>query len=152
FTARQWQTVPASAEAPASDALALKPSSLQKIEVRRFREADDKAHLGGALAIAGGSAASPLSGLAAVHLSVPNYESYHLERTGDAWVMEGNWPTRAAEVAHLIEVLTTLKSRFEPIRTEGDGADLHGTDRPAVEVTVETTDKTKHVLKFSDRT
>src|SRR5262249_32907088 len=43
-------------------------------------------------------------------------------------------------------------SRFEPIRTEGDGADLHGTDRPAVEVTVETTDKTKHVLKFSDRT
>src|SRR5271165_7475300 len=42
-----------------------------------------------------------------------------LTRTRDgSWVMPGNWPTRTAEVRHLLDTLAGLRSRFAPIAVD----------------------------------
>src|SRR5262249_25435075 len=38
-----------------------------------------------------------------------------LFRTGTAWNLPGEWPTRKPEVAELIDLITGLRSRFEPV-------------------------------------
>src|SRR5262245_52819364 len=50
-------------------------------------------------------------------------ETTVIERAKDgSWVMPGNWPTRAGEVNKLVEMLTSLRSRFEaePMAAERD--------------------------------
>ncbi len=56
--------------------------------------------------------------------------------TADTWVMPGNWPTRPAEVHHLIDLLTGIRSRFSPIPLAQDGAKKYGLDAPDVTVIV----------------
>jgi hypothetical protein len=75
-----------------------------------------------------------------------------LHRAADgAWVMPGNWPTRPAEVQHLVDLLTNLRSRFDPYPMADDEERAeYGLDRPAVTVTVHTTGG-KHVLAFAEK-
>src|SRR5438067_2187891 len=47
-----------------------------------------------------------------------------LVREGKAWSLPGGWPTRGPEVQELIDLLTGLDSRFDPIPV-GGGTDLH---------------------------
>jgi hypothetical protein len=67
-----------------------------------------------------------------------------------SWVMPGNWPTRPAEVQHLLETLAGLRSRFAPIPVEAE-ADWkqYGLDKPAVTVGVKTA-AAEHRLAFAD--
>jgi hypothetical protein len=43
-----------------------------------------------------------------------------LVREGKTWSLPGGWPTRGPEVQELVDLLTGLDSRFEPIRISGD--------------------------------
>jgi hypothetical protein len=73
-----------------------------------------------------------------------------LTRAADgSWVMPGNWPTRAAEVQHLLDTLGGLRSRFAPIPVEEDGWKQYGLDRPAVTVHVKGSGG-EHRLAFAD--
>ncbi|HJT76336.1 MAG TPA: DUF4340 domain-containing protein, partial [Gemmataceae bacterium] len=66
-----------------------------------------------------------------------------LERGGDStWSLPGNWPTRQAEVKGLVDRLTGLRSRFDPIPVTAD-TDLkpYGLAEPAVTVTLGTGEK-----------
>jgi hypothetical protein len=62
-----------------------------------------------------------------------------LMRERGVWSLPGNWPTRAAEVNQLAELLGGLRSRFEPLPL-GDDADLdrYGLTKPAATVKLET--------------
>lgn len=141
------QPVSASAQTPGFD---LSAASLQKIEIRRLEIIDDRVR-SAAVALVARPFANPLASLpAAWHVQI-DLEPIRLERAGDVWVMPGNWPTRPNEVARLVELLTALKSRFEPITPDGNNPDEYGTDKPAVVVTVKTRDNEEHVLSFGDR-
>jgi hypothetical protein len=62
-----------------------------------------------------------------------------LERTGLEWSLPGKWPTRKPEVEALIQLLTSLRSRFEPIpvhATEPAELKKYGLDKPAVSVVI----------------
>src|SRR5262245_10004948 len=41
-------------------------------------------------------------------------DNVRLERQGNNWNLPGDWPTRSAEVSDLVNVLTSLQSRFAP--------------------------------------
>ncbi len=49
-----------------------------------------------------------------------NGNTVELVREGKAWNLPGGWPTRGPEVQELIDVLTGLDSRFEPIPVGGN--------------------------------
>jgi hypothetical protein len=51
-------------------------------------------------------------------------QTVELVREGKAWSLPGGWPTRGPEVQELIDKLTGLDSRFDPIPV-GTGSDLH---------------------------
>jgi hypothetical protein len=62
-----------------------------------------------------------------------------LERTGLDWSLPGKWPTRKPEVEALIQLLTSLRSRFEPIpfqATEPAELKKYGLEKPAVSVVI----------------
>jgi hypothetical protein len=71
-----------------------------------------------------------------------------LVREGKAWNLPGGWPTRGPEVTELVDLLTGLDSRFEPISAGGD-SDLtpYGLDKKqkpiAVTLTVALSDPGK---------
>ena len=62
-----------------------------------------------------------------------------LVRKGKAWNLPGGWPTRGPEVQELVDLMTGLDSRFEPISV-GSNSDLtpYGLDKKqkSVEVTL----------------
>jgi hypothetical protein len=73
-----------------------------------------------------------------------------LTRTpGGDWVMPGNWPTKTPEVKQLIERLTNLESRFEPLPGGKDDLKKYGLDKPAVTVSLRTNER-KYTLAFAD--
>jgi hypothetical protein len=75
-----------------------------------------------------------------------------LTRTADgSWVMPGNWPTRSAEVRHLLDTLAGLRSRFAPIAADDNALDEYGLKKPAVTVVLKTTGG-EHRLAFADAT
>src|SRR3954471_10740893 len=69
---------------------------------------------------------------------------------GGAWSLPGQWPTRQEEVRSLVDLLTRLHSRFEPIPVGAD-ADLkkYGLEPPALTVLLET-GKRKYTLAFGE--
>ena len=74
-----------------------------------------------------------------------------LDRASGGWVMPGNWPTRPSQVRQLVELLTGLRSRFDPLPLSDDADRAkYGMDRPSVTVTLHTTDG-KHVLAFAEK-
>jgi hypothetical protein len=75
-----------------------------------------------------------------------------LDRKADgSWGMPGNWPIRETEVKGLIDLLTGLRSRFEPEALGGEkDLEKYGLDRPAVTVRLTTGDK-EHTLAFGEK-
>src|SRR5207244_537710 len=83
---------------------------LKRIEVRR------KAPVVGAVAIVAQAGKHPLPALAGAYVLEVGTDVTALDRAaGDTWVMPGNWPTRPTEVRQLVDLLSSLRSRFEPI-------------------------------------
>jgi len=67
------------------------------------------------------------------------------------WSLPGNWPVRRHEVEALVELLTNLRSRFQPqpIHTDKD-LQAFGLEQPAVTVTIRTADE-EHTLAFGEQ-
>jgi hypothetical protein len=73
-----------------------------------------------------------------------------LERTSGEWTSPGKWPTRKLEVHSLVQVLTTLRSRYLPITlTDRTALKNFGLDRPELVVSVRTNGK-DHRLLFGE--
>jgi hypothetical protein len=68
---------------------------------------------------------------------------------GTTWVMPGNWPTRAAEVRGLVDLLVHLHSRFQPEAMTDTTRQKTGLDKPAVTVVLNSVSAT-HTLKFAE--
>jgi hypothetical protein len=63
-----------------------------------------------------------------------------LVRDGNAWSLPGGWPTRRPEVQELVDLLTGLESRFEPIPvSEGEDLTQYGLDKSQKPITVTVT-------------
>jgi hypothetical protein len=67
------------------------------------------------------------------------------------WGLPGNWPIRRVEVEDLVNVLTSLRSRFQPQPIHND-QDLQafGLDRPAITITIRTEGE-EHTLAFGEQ-
>src|SRR5262245_1037011 len=53
--------------------------------------------------------------LTRIEITPPGGDTFVFTKTGDVWSQPGNWPLRATEVNELVEVLRTLRTRFQPI-------------------------------------
>jgi hypothetical protein len=75
-----------------------------------------------------------------------------LDRKADGtWGMPGNWPIREAEVAGLLDLLSGLRSRFEPEALSGEKKlEDYGLDHPAVTVKLTTSGK-EHALALGEK-
>lgn len=74
-----------------------------------------------------------------------------IHKKDSQWSLPGNWPIRRREVESLVELLTRLRSRFQP-RPVHDDKDLQtfGLDQPAVTVTIRTRGE-EHTLTFGEQ-
>lgn len=60
-----------------------------------------------------------------IDLTPPGEPTLTLTRAADGnWNQNGNWPVRQGEVHTLVNTLTSLRTRFIPIRLEGEAANL----------------------------
>lgn len=73
-----------------------------------------------------------------------------LERAGGVWSLPGGWPTRRPQVEQLVELLTSLRSRFLPIPLKDGDLKEHGLDSAAVVVRVDLGDRA-HALAFGEK-
>ncbi len=74
-----------------------------------------------------------------LRVTAPGQPPLVLTRNADGtWSQPGNWPVRDAEVAALVNTLTTLRSRFAAVPLAKDAPDLaaYGLDSPAARVEV----------------
>jgi hypothetical protein len=131
---------------------AITPDRIKGIEIRRSRSRLSSQAAAGAVSVVAQAAGGGLVPLASARLAEPREEVITIRRAADgSWVMPGNWPTRAAEVRRLVDLLTSLRSRFDPIPlTDDDTKKQLGLDAPAVTVIVDT-GKRKHTLLFADK-
>jgi len=65
------------------------------------------------------------------------------------WTIAGQWLSRPREVQELVGTLTSLRSRFTPIRPGAAGLEPFGLDNPALTVIV-TADRKSYRLKLGD--
>ncbi len=66
---------------------------------------------------------------------------------GGEWSLQGKWPVRKPETNELVNTLTNLKTRFQPIHADQASVDKVNFEKPAVTVTLQAGDQ-KHELKF----
>ena len=74
-----------------------------------------------------------------------------LTHADNGWRLPGNWPLREQEVDDLVKTLSTLGSRYLPLRLPDDAKDKalkgYGLDKPALKVVVQVDGK-NHTLAF----
>ena len=79
-----------------------------------------------------------LDAITKIELNVPGQPSLTLEKTATGWTQPGNWRVREKEVQELLDVLSSLKTRFGAIPLDGDSPDLtpYGLDESQKPVSV----------------
>jgi hypothetical protein len=86
--------------------------------------------------------------LVKIEVTIPNQPTLTLLKGADAaWTQPGNWALRSKEVEELVAALTTLQTRFNTIKLEGDAAALkhYGLEPDQSPVTVAVSTKTAPV-------
>lgn len=75
-----------------------------------------------------------------------------LERGGpnEPWSLPGKWPVRKNEVEHLVQAITTLRSRFAPIPATDADLKKYGLDPATLTVTVKAKG-TDHVVRLGEK-
>ncbi|GIW78483.1 MAG: hypothetical protein KatS3mg105_0290 [Gemmatales bacterium] len=72
-----------------------------------------------------------------------------LEKKDNEWWLPGNWPARQREVEDLVQLVTSIKTRFAPVPLTDDKADRYGVGRDAVVVRVHAGEHT-FTLRFGE--
>ena len=86
-----------------------------------------------------------------LEIQAPSGNTELSHKADGQWHLPGNWPIRRHEVDHLVALLTSLRSRFQPQPIPED-KDLHafGLDHPAVTVTIRSEGE-EHTLSFGEQ-
>lgn len=86
-----------------------------------------------------------------IEVRVPSGTTELKHKADGQWSLPGNWPIRRLEVENLVNLLTNLRSRFQPQPIHDDKElQAFGLDQPAVTVTIRT-DGEDHTLAFGEQ-
>jgi hypothetical protein len=90
--------------------------------------------------------------LARVEIAPPGAAAFAFEKAPTGWAQPGNWPLRAQTVNELIDALTTLRTRFQPVPVSGEtGLAAYGLDDAQKPLVVKVAANGKeHVLLFGE--